>query len=119
MARSKLSTTTVAQLEDTITVEQFSQLVKMFQERGERRRSAGTTQLTTADFRQVLAQLLGYSEDDDKIIMLCNKVCKECYMVCKVCMELITLASLEPQVEKINMNLLITSSLLTTSSSAD
>ena len=87
MARSKLSTTTVAQLEDTITVEQFSQLVKMFQERGERRRSAGTTQLTTADFRQVLAQLLGYSEDDDKIIMLCNKVCKECCMVYKVCME--------------------------------
>jgi hypothetical protein len=61
-------------LEDAITVEQFSQLVKYFQRHGEWRRSMGTTQLATPIFRQILAKLLGHSEDDEKIVMLCNKV---------------------------------------------
>ena len=70
----RLSSSGSLQLEDAITMEQFSQLVKLFQQHGEWRRSTGTTQLATADFRQILAKLLGHSEDDKKIIMLCNKV---------------------------------------------
>ena len=62
------------QLEDAITVEQFSQLVKYFQRYGEWQRSMGTTQLATSVFRQIFAKLLGQSEDDEKIVMLCNKV---------------------------------------------
>lgn len=63
-----------AQLEDTITVEQFSQLIAAFQEYGEWQKSTGTTQLTTEIFRHVLAQLLSYSADDERITKLCNKV---------------------------------------------
>ena len=70
----RLSSSGSSQLEDVITVDQFSQLVKLFQRHGEWQRSTGTTQLATPVFRRILAKLLGHSEDDEKIIMLCNKV---------------------------------------------
>ena len=70
----RLSSSGSSQLEDVITVDQFSQLVKLFQRHGEWQRSTGTTQLATPVFQQILAKLLGHSEDDEKIVMLCNKV---------------------------------------------
>ena len=62
------------QLEDSISAEQFSQLVDMFHKHGEWQRSTGTTRLTTDDFRRILAKLLSHSEDDEEIVLLCNKV---------------------------------------------
>ena len=58
-------------LEDQITVEQFSQLMAVFQSK--RRRGKGA-KMSEVDFRQTLAAVLGREERDEKIALLCAKV---------------------------------------------
>lgn len=58
-------------LEDQITVEQFSQLMAIFQ--SQRRRGKGS-KMSEGDFRQTLAAVLGREESDEKIALLCAKV---------------------------------------------
>ena len=62
------------QLEDHITLEQFSQLMETFHKRGKHRKSQGTTTMPTVEFRHTLSDVLHRPEHDEKITLLCNKV---------------------------------------------
>ena len=78
----RLSGECVFQVEDHITVDQFSELMTAFQRHGHHHHSQGTVAMTTDNFRALLSHTLHRPEGDERISLLCNKV--SCLWVSKI-----------------------------------
>ena len=66
-------------LEEHITLEKFSHIMRDFHRlsrasEGDYQKPLKTTKMSTEDFQVTMSNLLGRPPDDEKIILLCNKV---------------------------------------------
>ncbi len=68
-----LGESAVFQVEDQITVEQFSDLMTAFHSHGRHRHSQGTVAMSTEEFRALLSATLERPEEDERLSLFCNK----------------------------------------------